>query len=114
MSATSIPGLGFLGQAATVQLHFHPPMWHFGVTSLNSGGLNTDMDWTSQPQMCVLTNVAVNRTAIDATSFTALDGNLKPLAYSITLNFQEIETAFRVANSTIGWWTRFNIIQDTK
>jgi hypothetical protein len=75
------------------QAHFHPPMWFFGIGPL--GSVNTDIDWTSQPQVSVLTNVAVTRTAIDASSFTALDENIKPVAYSVTLNFQEIETAFR-------------------
>lgn len=84
---------------AGVQFHFHPPMWFFGIGPLL--GTNTDIDWTSQPQASVLTNVAVSRTAIDASSFTALDGNIKPVAYSITLNFQEIETAFRAIDADI-------------
>lgn len=74
------------------QFHVHPPMWFFNMGKLGGFG---DIDWTSQPQASVLTNVAVSRTALDATSFTALDLNIKPIAYSITLNFQEIETAFR-------------------
>lgn len=74
------------------QLHFHPPMWFFNIGPLGGFG---DIDWTSQPQASVLTNVAVTRTAIDTTSFTALDLTIKPIAYSITLNFQEIESAFR-------------------
>lgn len=81
------------------QFHFHPPMWFFGIGPLLS--TNTDIDWTSQPQASVLTNVAVSRTAIDASSFTALDVNIKPVAYSITLNFQEIETAFRAIDADI-------------
>jgi hypothetical protein len=76
-----------------VQLFFHPPMWFLGVTTLGSiKNLNV---WSSQPQASVLTNVAVNRSAIDSPALNALnDGN--PFAYSITLNFQEIEAAVRV------------------
>jgi hypothetical protein len=94
LALPTMDALSVLGGYAGVQMHFHPPMWFFGIGRLN--GTRTDIDWTSQPQASVLTNVAVTRTAIDASSFTALDGNIKPVAYSITLQFQEIETAFRV------------------
>lgn len=78
------------------QFTFHPPMWFFSLGPLNS--VQSDGTWASQPQASVLTNVAVNRTAIDASSFTALDLNIKPFAYSITLNFLEIEPAIRITN----------------
>lgn len=95
LSLPSMLGIGVSGVGG-VQMHFHPPMWFFGIGPLKS--VNSDVDWTSQPQASVLTNVAVSRTAIDAASFTALDNVTKPVAYSITLNFQEIEGAFRVPN----------------
>lgn len=89
-------GVGNLG----LELFFHPPMWFIGAGRLDS--IENVIPWTSQPQASVITNVAVNRTAIDAPSLVALsDGN--PFAYSVTLNFQEIETAVRVGggkNST--------------
>lgn len=105
--ALALPSMIGAGISAVggAQLHFHPPMWFFGIGPLKS--VRSDLDWTSQPQASVLTNVAVSRTAIDASSFTALDGNIKPAAYSVTLNFQEIETAFRVP--TPGQATSFGI-----
>lgn len=95
MMKVGVPGSIGLG----AQLHFHPPMWFFNIGPLGGAG---DVDWTSQPQASVLTNVAVTKTAIDTTSFTALDLTIKPIAYSITLNFQEIETAFRETSPTSG------------
>lgn len=106
LSLPTLLGAG-ISALAGVQLHFHPPMWFFGIGELNPTQVNSDIDWTSQPQASVLTNVAVSRTAIDATSFTALDYNIKPVAYSVTLNFQEIETAFRRTAPTQG--TSFEI-----
>lgn len=105
--ALALPSMIGAGVSAVggVQMHFHPPMWFFGIGPLKS--VRSDIDWTSQPQASVLTNVAVSRTAIDASSFTALDGNIKPAAYSVTLNFQEIETAFRIP--TPGQATSFGI-----
>lgn len=97
LEALALPTMDALsagGGLAGYQIHFHPPMWFFGIGRLK--GTKTDIDWTSQPQASVITNVAVSRTAIDASSFTALDVNIKPVAYSITVNFQEIETAFRI------------------
>lgn len=86
-------GVGKLG----IELFFHPPMWFIGAGRLDS--IENVIPWTSQPQASVITNVAVNRTAIDAPSLVALsDGN--PFAYSVTLNFQEIETAVRVGSGT--------------
>ena len=97
LALPTMDAVSFLGGYAGIQMHFHPPMWFFGIGRLQ--GTRTDVDWTSQPQASVLTNVAVTRTAIDAPSFTALDGNIKPVAYSITLQFQEIETAFRIPST---------------
>ena len=89
-------GQSLAGTAFGFQYFFHPPMWFLGVGALDD--IKNDMNWTSQPQASVLTNIAVNRTAIDATAFTALDGDIKPIAYSVTLNFVEIEAAVRVTN----------------
>lgn len=102
LSLPTIAGAAVPGAVTGISLFFHPPIWFFGIGPLN--GQETDIAWTSQPQASVLTNVAVTRTAIDASSFTALDGNIKPVAYSINLNFQEIEAALRVPSSggTIG------------
>jgi len=89
-------GASVLGVPIGTLLTFHPPMWFFGVGGLNS--VKNDIDWTSQPQASVLTNVAVNRVAIDSSSFSALDLNIKPVAYSITLNYTEIEPAYRATS----------------
>jgi len=92
--ALSLPSYvgGNIGGIAGIDLFFHPPMWFIGAGPL--GNLGVDPRWVSQPQASVLTNVAVNRTAIDATSLTALD-SAAPLAYTVSLNFQEIEAAVR-------------------
>jgi hypothetical protein len=87
------------------QFFFHPPMWFISAGALDD--IKSDRSWTSQPQASVLTNVAVLRTAIDASSFTALDGNIKPVAYSVTLNFVEIEAAIRTPS--VGGGTSFTI-----
>jgi len=77
---------------AGIDLFFHPPMWFISAGRLDS--IQNDFRWTSQPQASVLTNVAVNRIAIDAPALTALNTG-SPLAYSVTLNFQEIEASVR-------------------
>jgi hypothetical protein len=89
-----------VGSLAGFQFFFHPPMWFIGVGALDS--IQNDIDWSSQPQASVLTNVAVNRVAIDSSSFTAIDGSIKPIAYSISLNFTEIEAAVRAQKTLIG------------
>jgi hypothetical protein len=80
-------------------------MWFIAAGALDD--IKNDIEWTSQPQASVLTNIAVSRTAIDASSFTALDGNIKPVAYSVTLNFVEIEAAVRTPS--VGGNTSFGI-----
>jgi len=89
------------------QFFFHPPMWFISAGALDD--IKSDRSWTSQPQASVLTNVAVLRTAIDASSFTALDVNIKPVAYSVTLNFVEIEAAIRTPSVVPGSYTSFTI-----
>lgn len=93
------------GTALGFQYFFHPPMWFIAAGALDD--IKNDIEWTSQPQASVLTNIAVSRTAIDASSFTALDGNIKPVAYSVTLNFVEIEAAVRTPS--VGGNTSFGI-----
>jgi hypothetical protein len=88
---------GTTPQKVGIQLFFHPPMWFLGVTTL--GSIKNLGAWSSQPQASVLTNVAINRSAIDSPALNALnDGN--PFAYSITLNFQEIEAAVRIGGGS--------------
>lgn len=96
LPTTLSAGLGLAG----FQYFFHPPMWFIGVGALDS--IKNDIDWSSQPQASVLTNVAVNRVAIDSSSFTAIDGSIKPIAYSISLNFTEIEAAVRAQQTLSG------------
>jgi hypothetical protein len=108
--ALSLPttlGESIAGSAFGFQFFFHPPMWFISAGSLDS--IKNDIDWTSQPQASVLTNIAVTRTAIDASSFTALDITIKPVAYSVTLNFVEIEAAVRTSRPVPGGATSFNI-----
>ena len=98
-------GESIAGSALGFQYFFHPPMWFIAAGALDD--IKNDIEWTSQPQASVLTNIAVSRTAIDASSFTALDGNIKPVAYSVTLNFVEIEAAVRTPS--VGGNTSFGI-----
>ena len=93
------------GTNAGFQFFFHPPMWFISAGALDD--IKSDRSWTSQPQASVFTHVAALRKAIDASSFTALDGNIKPVAYSVTLNFVEIEAAVRTQSAGSG--TSFTI-----
>jgi hypothetical protein len=78
---------------------FHPPLWIFGVGPLDS--VKFDRDWSGYPQLCVLTNVDVRKTAFDTESLAALSdgsGLFKPVAYSVSLGFRELEPSVRATS----------------
>lgn len=77
---------------------FHPPLWVFGIGPADS--LKFDPDWSGSPQISVLRTVSHKKTSFDTNSLAAIgyNGLLKPVAYSITLLFQELEPAFRRTN----------------
>lgn len=86
---------------------FHPPLWVFGIGSIDS--YKFDPDWTGYPQLCVLRTVRNKKTAFETNSLAALghNGLLKPVAYTLTLQFVELEPAFRVTG--LLQETNFNI-----
>lgn len=78
---------------------FHPPLWIFGIGPLSS--LKFDREWSGYPQLCVLTNVDVRKTAFETESLSAISdgsGQFKPVAYSVSLGFRELEPSVRQTN----------------
>lgn len=77
---------------------FHPPLWVFGIGPADS--LKFDPDWTGYPQISVLRTVSHKKTAFETNSLAAIgyEGILKPVAYTVTLLFQELEPAIRVTS----------------
>ena len=86
------------GSSLTTMRYFHPPLWVFGIGPIDS--YKFDPDWTGSPQICVLRAVKHRKTAFETNSLAALghNGLLKPVAYTLTLQFQELEPAFRASN----------------
>lgn len=106
--ALSLPTmLSLFGNVSTTK-YFHPPVWVFGVGPIDS--MKFDPDWTGNPQLSVLRTVSHKKTAFETNSLAALgqQGLLKPVAYTMTLLFQELEPAFRQTNP--GGDVGFNII----
>ena len=92
-TALSVPGI----PAAT--FFFHPPLWVFGVGPLDHHLF--DPDWSGFPQLCVLRTVKNKKIAIETNSLSAIsnfEGEFKPIAYTLTLVFQELEPAIRITN----------------
>ena len=92
---TVIAAPGF--SAAT--FFFHPPLWVFGVGPLDHHLF--DPDWSGFPQLCVLRTVKNKKIAIETNSLSAISnsaGEFKPIAYTLTLVFQELEPAIRITN----------------
>jgi hypothetical protein len=76
--------------------YFHPPLWVFGIGPVDS--MKFDPDWTGYPQLSILQSIKVRKTAVDANSISAFyqNASFKPVAYSISLLFRELEPAVRV------------------
>jgi len=76
----------------------HPPMWGFGVGP--GTGPFIDYTWLTDPQLCTLQAVAVNRSAPDGGSYTVFTRyGLKPSVTTIALSFSEIEPIYRQSGS---------------
>jgi len=76
----------------------HPPMWGFGVGP--GTGPFIDYTWLTDPQLCSLASVAVNRSAPDGGSYAVFTKyGLKPSVTTISLNFVEIEPIYRLNGS---------------
>jgi hypothetical protein len=89
--------------ASKLTFFFHPPLWIFGVGALDS--YKFDSDWSGTPQLSVLKIVKSKRIAIDTTSIGAIsegNGYFKPMAYTVTLVFQELEPAIRITAAAGG------------
>jgi hypothetical protein len=80
--------------ASNILAFKHPPMWLFGVGP--GTGPSIDFTWLTDPQLCVLANVAVNRSAPDNGTYTVFTRyGLKPSVTTIALEFVEIEPVYR-------------------
>lgn len=91
--ALSVPSTG--GSALTFK---HPPMWGFGVGP--GTGPFIDYTWLTDPQLCSLASVAVNRSAPDGGSYAVFTKyGLKPSVTTISLQFVEIEPIYRLSGS---------------
>jgi hypothetical protein len=87
----------------------HPPMWLFGVGP--GTGPAIDFTWLTDPQLSVLTNVAVNRSAPDKGSYAVLTQyGLKPSVTTVSLQFVEIEPVYRDVLSLV---SRSQALQQT-
>lgn len=88
-TATSIGGI-------FATRYYHPPLWTFGIGPVDS--MKFDPDWTGYPQLCILQSIKVRKTAVDANSVSAhyQSSSFKPVAYTISLIFRELEPAIRV------------------
>jgi len=77
---------------------FHPPLWIFGIGPINQR--KYDIDWTGMPQISVLRAVSHKKTAFETNALASLGlGNiLKPVCYTLSLSFIELEPAFRATS----------------
>lgn len=87
---------------------FHPPMWVFGIGPLTQRKYDTS--WSGMPQLSVLRSVSHKKTAVETNALAALGlpGDLKPVCYSLSLSFVELEPSFRATTPSNP--TSFNII----
>jgi hypothetical protein len=82
----------------------HPPMWGFGVGP--GTGPFIDYTWLTDPQLCSLESVVVNRSAPDGGSYAVFTKyGLKPSVTTISLQFTEIEPIYRL-NGTLNMISR--------
>lgn len=104
--------VGFGNQTAL--RYYHPPLWLFGIGPADS--LSLDADWSGSTQISVLAQVKVRKQALDTNTVSAFSNNgiFKPVAYSVTLLFRELEPAFReiapAQSSGIGILNRSGVI----
>lgn len=98
--ALSLPSAVGVLTATSIQ-YFHPPLWYFGIGPADS--LQIDKDWSGSPQISVLTMTKIRKQALDTNTIAAHSNKksldltqFKPVAYSLTLQFRELESAIRV------------------
>jgi hypothetical protein len=111
--ALCLPSAIGIGNISALR-YFHPPLWIFGIGPADS--LDLDPDWSGSMQVSVLTQTKVRKQALDTNTLAAFSnkGKFKPVAYSLTLLFRELEPAFRavspVAESGITILNRSGVI----
>lgn len=93
--ARSFEALSVASTGGSVLTFRHPPMWGFGVGP--GTGPFIDYTWLTDPQLCSLASVAVNRSAPDGGSYAVFTKyGLKPSVTTIALQFIEIEPIYRL------------------
>lgn len=92
--ALSLPSIRSTG-GLNFTKSYHPPLWVFGIGPIDQRKF--DQDWSGQPQISVLRAVSHKKTAFETNALAALGHNtvLKPVAYTLSLSFLELEPAFR-------------------
>ena len=93
--ARSFEALSLASTGGSALTFKHPPMWGFGVGP--GTGPFIDYTWLTDPQLCTLRGVAVNRSAPDDGTYAVLTKfGLKPAVTTIALDFAEIEPIYRL------------------
>lgn len=97
--ALSLPTMIGLG-ISSLSIMFHPPLWMIGIGPPDT--LQVDPHWSGAPQLSVLRTVKSKRVALETNTLAAIGGQTpgayKPIAYTLTLLFQELEPAVRITN----------------
>lgn len=97
--ALSLPTMLGLG-ISSLSIMFHPPVWLLGIGPIDT--LKVDPDWSGAPQLSVLRTVKSKRVALETNTLAAIGGKnlgeFKPIAYTLTLLFQELEPAVRITS----------------
>lgn len=97
--AYCLPTASSSGNLASTK-YYHPPIWVMGTSSsLNS--MAFDSDWCGFPQLSVLTTVKTKRVPLETSTLSAIGPNIKPMVYTISLLFQELEPALRIVSPGI-------------
>lgn len=92
--ALSLPTIQSTFSLSTTKF-FHPPLWVFGIGDI---GGKIDADWSGQPLLSALATVRSRKVSFDTNSLAAIDSSFKPIGYSVSLVFKEIEPAVRLTN----------------
>lgn len=97
--AYCLPTATSAGSASSTKF-YHPPVWVMGTsTSLDS--MAFDSDWCGYPQLSVLTTVKTKRVPLETSTLSGIGPDIKPMVYTISLVFQELEPALRVVSPGI-------------
>lgn len=92
--AYCLPTANSFGSASGTKF-YHPPVWVMG-TSSSLDSIAFDSDWCGYPQLSVLTTVKTKRVPLETSTLSGIGPNIKPMVYTISLAFQELEPALRI------------------